>query len=137
MTTEVAKISAIMTDSAIKQSAKLAAFLELFTKTPLVLPSITPSADSAANMEKSLFILGTGIDLTGFTPAYIGQVVVIFCSNSAADATITCGSGVTLNSTGNNRATFDDAEDALFMVALSLTRWLIVVNIGAVTLSTV
>ena len=96
----------------------------------------TPSIDGVADMTKGLFLLGTGIDLTTFTPAAAGQVAVLWCTDSTADVTVTCGAGCTFDGT-NNRATFADAGDGLVLIAQSTTRWLILVNIGAVTFSAV
>lgn len=103
-------------------------------KEAVVLPSTTPAADGAADMSKSLFILATGIDLTGFNPQYIGQLAVIYCEASTTDPTVKTGSGVTFDGT-NNTATFPDAGDTLVLISVSLTRWLILLNIGAVGLT--
>jgi len=94
----------------------------------------TPSVDGIADMTKSLFLLGTGIDLTTFTPAAAGQVAVVWCTDSTADVTVKCGAGCTFDGT-NNTATFADTGDGLVLIAQSVTRWLILVNIGAVTFS--
>lgn len=105
----------------------------------IILNSSTPAADGAADMTKSLFILNgatTTIDLTGFTPTAIGQVAVIICSDSTNDCTVKCGTGCTFDGT-NNTSTYADAGDALLLVALSLTRWFIIVNVGSVALSSV
>jgi hypothetical protein len=96
----------------------------------------TPISDGAADMTKSFFTLGSGIDLTAFTPAAAGHFAIIWCTDSTVDATVTCGAGCTFDGT-NNKATFADIGDALVLIALSSTRWLILLNIGAVALSSV
>ena len=148
MATRTSDIAAVVTnlgDPAVSWSAKLNGVSALLTSLnnpstldkPVVLPTSTPSGDGAADMTKNLFLLGSGFDLTGFTPAYVGQPVVIWCTASGTDPSVTCGAGVTINATGNNKMTFPDADDAMVMVAASLTRWNIILNIGTVTLATV
>lgn len=99
----------------------------------------TPTIDGVADMTKGLFILdgtSTGIDLTGFTPAAAGQIAVVWCTDSTTDCSVTCGSGVTFDGS-NNKAVFADAGDALVLIAASATRWLVLVNLGSVALSSV
>jgi len=95
---------------------------------------VTPAADGIADMEADVIVLGTGIDLTGFTPKFVGQEVQIICTDSTADATVTCGSGVTFDGT-NDVATFGDDNDAIIVTSISLTRWAVVSNVGAVAFS--
>lgn len=105
----------------------------------LTLGVSTPTSDGAADMTKGLFILNgasVGIDLTAFTPAAAGRIAVVWCTDSTNDCTVTCGAGVTFDGT-NNKATFADAGDALVLIALSTTRWLVLVNLGSVALSSV
>lgn len=104
---------------------------------PLTLRVSTPGADGAADMDCGLFLLGSGIDLTGFSPKRVGQIVVIWCTASGTDPTVTCGAACTINAAGNNKMTFPDADDAMIMVAATLTRWNIILNVGSVTLTTV
>lgn len=101
---------------------------------PLVLSSKTYSADGVADMTKTMHLLGSGIDITGVTPAYVGQVIIVICTNSGTDATATCGSGVTWEGT-NDTATFPDTDDLLLAVAISTTRWMILANVTGVTFS--
>jgi len=96
-------------------------------------------ADGAANMEYLKHFLNgasTTIDITSFKPKYIGQLLIIVCTDSTNDCTAKCASGVTWDGS-NNMATFADAMDSLVCIATSLTRWLILVNLGSVALSTV
>lgn len=92
------------------------------------------TADGAADMDYETHILGSGVDLTGVTPRYIGQKITLICMDSTVDATARCGTGVTWNGT-NHTATFANNASALVAVAVSLTRWLVVVNLGTVTFS--
>jgi hypothetical protein len=105
----------------------------------VILNYSAPTVDGAADMTKSLFILNgatTTIDLTAFTPTAIGQVAANICSDSTNDCSVTCGAGVTFDGT-NNKSIYADAGDALLLVAISLTRWFIFVNVGSVALSAV
>lgn len=88
-------------------------------------------ADGAAWGGDSLVILGSGIDLITVTPA-VGKLLVLYCSDSTADATATCPAGSTFDGT-NAKATFGTTGQALVLVGLSATRWLILVNVGTVT----
>jgi len=110
----------------------LEALLQLLVD-PLVLSVKTYAADAVADMTKTVHLIGSGVDLTGFDPAYVGQVALIVCTNSDTNATVDCTSA-TWEGT-NDLATFPDAYDALFVVAISTTRWFIVANIGGVTFS--
>jgi len=101
---------------------------------PMVLSTKTYAADGVADMTKTVHLLGSGIDITGVTPAYVGQVILVICTNSGTDATATCGSGVTWDGT-NDAATFPDTGDLLFCVAISTTRWMIIANVTGVTFS--
>jgi hypothetical protein len=65
------------------------------------------------------------------------SLMVVNTSASGTVAhTVTLPAGVTWNGT-NNTATLDAAGEALHVIALSATRWLIIENIGSVGLSTV
>lgn len=63
-------------------------------------------------------------------------VIVDNSASGTAAHTVTLPAGVTWDGT-NNTATFDAPGEALHVVALSATRWLILQNIGAVALSNV
>ena len=108
--------------------AALATLLDLLS-TPLRLSYKTYSADGVADMTKTLHIVGSGVDLTGFTPVAIGQLAFVWCTDSTTDATITTGSGVTFDGT-NNKATMEDTGAFLFFIALSTTRWLLFASTG-------
>lgn len=101
---------------------------------PLRVPYKAYTADGVADMTKTLHLLGSGIDITGFTPLYIGQVAIIICTDSGTDATATTGAGVTWEGS-NDKATFPDTDDLLVVIASSLTRWHILVNLTGVTFS--
>jgi hypothetical protein len=79
----------------------------------------------------SIIPIASAATITGFTPAYIGQRVTIFCADSTGDAVVVCGAGVTFDGT-NDTATFADDGDAIEVVAVTLLRWLVVHNEGAV-----
>jgi len=98
-----------------------------------VAPYVAAPADTDVWDGSNLVFLGSGIDITGFTPKFIGQRVTLHCTDSTADATVTCGTA-TFNGT-NTVATFGAAGDTLELIAISMTRWLILVNIGPVTFS--
>lgn len=114
--------------------AAIEALLSHFTLAmePLVLSYKTYSADAVADMTKTLHLLGTGVDVTAMSPAYIGQVIIVVCTDSTTNATATCGVGCTWEGT-NDRATFPDSEDTIVAYALSLTRWHILINLTGVT----
>ena len=63
--------------------------------------------------------------------------VFLLLTDGGTNLVVTTASGDTLNATGNNTATFADAEDALTIIAVTGGRWLILVNTGSVALSTV
>lgn len=73
------------------------------------------------------------VAITGLTPVKVGQKVVLACVNATNAVTVKTGSGVTFDGT-NNTATFA-ANKALQLVAISLTRWLIITNVGSVSFS--
>jgi hypothetical protein len=96
-----------------------------------LIPNVHSSGSGVWNNSYDLIILGSGNAVTGFTPAYIGQRVTVYCTDSTADATLVGGAGVTFDGT-NDVATFANTGDALELRAVSLTRWLVLVNIGTV-----
>lgn len=67
-----------------------------------------------------------------------GDVLFIVDSSASGTAahTVTTASGVTWDGT-NNTATLNAPDEALYVVALSATRWFIVANLGSVALSSV
>ena len=68
----------------------------------------------------------------------IGDVLWIVDSSASGTAahTVTTPSGVTWDGT-NNTATLNAPDEALLVIALSATRWFIMVNTGSVALSSV
>ena len=70
-------------------------------------------------------------------PTVGDDLVIVNTSASGTVAhTVTLPAGVTWDGT-NNTATLDAPEEALHVVALTATRWLILANIGSVALSNV
>jgi len=70
-------------------------------------------------------------------PTYIGQLLLLSLKTDGGDCVITCAT--TVNQTGNNTITMDDAGDAILLVAKANgadKRWSVVSNDGC-TLSTV
>lgn len=94
--------------------------------------TLSPDAPADGAWDGSSFVLlGTGVDLITFTPA-VGKLVVLWCTDSTADATVTCPAGATFDGS-NAKATFADVGDALVLIGASATRWNILLNIGSVT----
>lgn len=69
------------------------------------------------------------VNLTSFNPAWIGQEVVVACIDSTYDCTIKSSGGVTFDGT-NTTMTFNDSNDNVVLFAISMDRWLILVNNG-------
>ena len=70
-------------------------------------------------------------------PTYLGQMLLLSLKTDGGDCVITCAT--TINQTGNNTITLDDAGDAILLVAKAKgadLRWSVVSNDGC-TLSTV
>jgi hypothetical protein len=65
-----------------------------------------------------------------------GVTYVIECIDSTSDPVITLTSGITINSTGNDKMTFPDADDSIVLRCISATRMVILSNNGSVTLAT-
>ena len=81
---------------------------------------------------------GTGIaGLTLGAPSKGTYLEIRIDSLSSGNVVVTTGTGITLNVTGNNTATFNAANEALRLGYYSATRWQIIENVGAVALSTV
>jgi hypothetical protein len=93
--------------------------------------AITPSG-------YALIAGGTGIaGLTLGAPTPGVYLEIRIDSLSSGNVVVTTGTGITLNSTGNNTATFNAAGEALRLGYFSATRWQIIENVNAVALSTV
>lgn len=73
--------------------------------------------------------------LTDWTPTP-GRTYYIECIDSTADPVLTLTSGITINSTGNDKMTFPDADDSIMLKCVSATRMVIISNNGSVTLAT-
>lgn len=99
-----------------------------------IIPLVDDGASKAWDGKTTIIPIASGATITAFTPAFVGQRVTIWCADSTADATLVCGAGVTFDGT-NDVATFADDDDAIEVVAVSLTRWLVTSNIGAVAFS--
>lgn len=79
---------------------------------------------------------GTGIaDMTLAAPSDGDVATIRIDSLSSGSVVVTCAEGVTLDGT-NDVATFDAAGETLVLAYKSATQWQIVLNIGAVALST-
>lgn len=79
---------------------------------------------------------GTGIaDMTLAAPA-VGDVATIRINSlSSGSVVVTCAAGVTLDGT-NTIATFDAVSDTLVLAYKAANTWQVVLNVGAVALST-
>lgn len=79
---------------------------------------------------------GTGIaDMTLAAPA-VGDVATIRINSiSSGSVVVTCAEGVTLDGT-NTIATFDAVSDTLVLAYKAANTWQVVMNVGAVALST-
>ena len=119
-------------DTGVERWSKLEGVLQLLTG-PLCLSYKTYTADGVADMTKTVHLLGSGVDITGCDPVYVGQVIVIICTDSTNNATADCTSA-TWDGT-NDLATFPDTDDMLVCVATSATRWHILINNTGVTFS--
>lgn len=104
-------------------------------QTKLNVRSVTST--STIHVEPSdCIVLNSASDITATVAnaPEAGDVIYIFCQQTDANSTVTLPTGVTWN--GSNRsAVFGDAGDALIAVAVSATRYLVLVNTGSVTFS--
>lgn len=79
---------------------------------------------------------GTGIaDMTLAAPSVGDLATIRIDSISSGSVVVTCAEGVTLNGT-NDVATFDAAGETLVLAYKAANTWQVVMNIGAVALST-
>jgi hypothetical protein len=79
---------------------------------------------------------GTGIaDMTLAAPSPGDQATIRLDSITSGTVVVTCAAGVTFDGT-NEIATFDAAGETLVLAYKSATEWQVVMNIGAVALST-
>jgi hypothetical protein len=80
---------------------------------------------------------GTGIaDMTLAAPSDGDVATIRIDTITSGTVVVTCAEGVTFDGT-NNTATFNGAGDTLVLAYKSATEWQIVLNIGAVALSSV
>lgn len=85
----------------------------------------------------SLVTTGAGaLALTLGAPTAGTQVRIKLVTDGGGDATVTTGTGITLDGT-NNTAVFADALDELVLGYKSATEWIIIENVGSVALSAV
>lgn len=98
------------------------------------------TASGAINIKGGLVGLNHASTIIAATLAapVAGDLIIIVDTSASGTAahTVTCPAGVTFDG-ANNRATLNAPGEALVLVALSPTRWFIVLNIGSVALSSV
>ena len=75
------------------------------------------------------------IEATLDAPAVGDELIITDNSASGTAAHTVTFTGVTIDASGNDIATFDAPGEALHLIAISTTRWLILENIGSVGLS--
>jgi hypothetical protein len=73
------------------------------------------------------------VAVTKFTPVP-GTMYVISCSDASNAVTLTASSGITLNGT-NAIATWDAADECIFIFCINATTCLVVENVGSVAFS--
>lgn len=76
----------------------------------------------------------TPIAATLAAPVAGQHLIIKNMSTNTTAHTVTCAAGVTFDGT-NHIATLDAAGDMLMMVAISATRWVVLVNTGSVAFS--
>jgi len=103
----------------------------------LILTPVVKAADEDVDGDKFCHIdldgTSANVQLTNLVAA-AGQMLVITCSDSTNTTTVKTKSGTTFDGT-NNTATFDAAGETLVLFGISATQFVIVENIGSVTLS--
>jgi hypothetical protein len=98
--------------------------------------SVTTDMGETDFLSNVIFLDGTtACAITDWTPT-VGVTYVLECIDSTADPVVTLTSGITINSTGNDKMTFPDADDSIVLKMVSATRMVILSNNGAVTLAT-
>jgi hypothetical protein len=123
----------------LKDSTFTAAQLEGFIKSLATITGLNGGAGQKAIPINGIAQIagGTGIaDMTIAAPAPGSLVVIRIASITSGTVVVTSAAGVTFDGT-NNTATFNAADDALILVYKSATEWSIVLNAGAVALSSV
>ena len=87
-------------------------------------------------LSDTIFLDGsTACAITDWTPTP-GVTYILHCIDSTDDPVVTLTSGITINSTGNDKMTFPDADDTIVLKCLTATRMVVLSNDGAVTLAT-
>jgi len=99
----------------------------------LALEVSTPEEDGVIDATAQVFILGTGVDLTGFTPA-AGKLYFFYCTDSTADATVTMSAGATWEGTNDTIAFTTDGSGVL-VIGISATRVIVISTIDTVSYS--
>lgn len=98
--------------------------------------SVTTDMGETDFLSDTIFLDGsTACAITDWTPT-VGVTYVLECIDSTADPVVTLTSGITINSTGNDKMTFPDADDSIVLKMVSATRMVILSNNGSVTLAT-
>jgi len=65
-----------------------------------------------------------------------GVTYILHCTESTNDPVVTLTSGITINAAGNDKMTFEDADDTIVLKCLTATRMVILSNDNGVTLAT-
>jgi hypothetical protein len=101
----------------------------------------TLTASGAITITNGLVMLNHAsvvIAATLAAPVAGNELFIVDSSASGTAAhTVTLPAGVVFDASNNNTATLNAPGEALHLIALSATRWLILENIGSVGLSTV
>jgi hypothetical protein len=103
------------------------------------MPTQALTATGAVTITSGVLTLAHGTNAIAATlpaPAGAGCLLVVMNTSATGTAahTVKTAAGVTLDGT-NNTATLNAPEEALVLMSVSTTRWLILVNIGTVGLS--
>lgn len=98
----------------------------------------TLTSSGAITIDSGLVMLShatVAIAATIDAPAVGDELIIVNTSASGTEAHTVTFTGVTIDATGNDVATLDAPGEALHLIAISATRWLILENIGSVGLS--
>jgi hypothetical protein len=101
---------------------------------------VTATANGAIALKSGLVTLvhsSTAIAATLAAPVAGQELFIVNMSGSGTQShTVTLASGVTFVGGSNNKLTLDAEGEAIHMIAVSATKWLILENIGTVTVGT-
>lgn len=125
--------SAFQTQINTKAPSAAPAFTGLVKLTPQELTASGAITSSFCGLNHATVAIAA--TLAAPTAGQLAYIVDTSASGTAAH-TVTLPGGVTFDGT-NNTATFDAPNEALYMIARSATRWQIILNVGAVALSSV